>query len=541
MKIQILPEHLIDQIKAGEVIERPAHLLKEVMENSLDAQATSIEITLVNNGLELISVKDNGHGIAHQQLPLAFARHATSKITSLEELSQVRSFGFRGEALASMASISKLTCRSFISTDQGSQLEFHGPEQKHHVQLSEGSKGTVLTVKELFFNTPARLKFMRSQTSEKNALKRMLSAFFLSNPQVSFAIKWDQHDKLFFPACDFSPNDQQYLKRLQYGFLKKSSDAHRLIPVQTSHDYYTLKGLLNPFDSRQSYLFVNGRLFADKQIHSIGTQLLRQFNLTGSYLLFFTVPPEHLDVNVHPNKTFVKFHDSPLILALLTRSLKEALTQTQEQPASTIIDSAKQIEIPLSKDNESLHSLSIPTTTPVVSSVKTQSKAIELISLTPHYAFFFFQQKSYLLSRISYFKKILQDQWKVFFPEEKTVPLLVSEPFTFAEGALDYFLSEFKTYGLDLDRLSPELLVLRSWPEFFNLFSAKEFLQDFFAFLNQNPSKNLKAALQGFLEELKSDYQLTIESLLSQADFTQLLQQKIITALTEEKIELLFS
>ena len=151
-KIQLLPEHLIDQIKAGEVIERPASLLKELIENSIDAQATEIEIMVKDNGLELISIQDNGSGITFEDLPYAFCRHATSKITSFEDIYKLSNFGFRGEALAAISSISRLTCTSFPSEKptNGGKIEIHGGDQKFIIPVKGSKQGTSFFIRDLF-------------------------------------------------------------------------------------------------------------------------------------------------------------------------------------------------------------------------------------------------------------------------------------------------------------------------------------------------------------------------------------------------------
>ncbi|MBT4791013.1 MAG: DNA mismatch repair protein MutL, partial [Halobacteriovoraceae bacterium] len=198
-KINLLPEHIIDQIKAGEVIERPSTLIKEIIENSVDANSTKIEIHLRENGLELISIIDNGFGISHQELPLAFCRHATSKINHFEDLYHLSSYGFRGEALASIASISRVTCESQTKNGWG-LIKISGGETltyQHEAQANTET-GTQLFIKDLFYNTPVRMKFIQSKTSEKNHLKKILNSFLLTQYQIEFSIKWDDKEKEYY-------------------------------------------------------------------------------------------------------------------------------------------------------------------------------------------------------------------------------------------------------------------------------------------------------------------------------------------------------
>src|SRR5690554_5125892 len=181
-KIQLLPEHLIDQIKAGEVIERPSTLLKELLENSVDANASAIEVEIVGNGLDLLSVKDNGKGIPFEQLDLAFCRHATSKIERFEDIYNLFTYGFRGEALASISAVSKMTCVSNPAGEPESTIKIHGGETLaiDRDNEPEESSGTKMFVRDLFYNTPARMKFIQSKTSEKNQLKKIVNAFLLT-------------------------------------------------------------------------------------------------------------------------------------------------------------------------------------------------------------------------------------------------------------------------------------------------------------------------------------------------------------------------
>jgi DNA mismatch repair protein MutL len=204
--IRLLPEHLIDQIKAGEVIERSANVLKELIENALDAGAKQVDVEIRDNGLTLMRVSDDGHGISREQIPLAFGRHATSKINAFEDLYRLSTFGFRGEALPSIASVSRMECVSWTQDEpQGGTLRFEGGKQEalHGAEKSGRVHGTVMTIQDLFFNTPVRLKFLQSPTSEKNWLKRFFYSFVLASPQVGFSILWDDDERQFYaPTTD---------------------------------------------------------------------------------------------------------------------------------------------------------------------------------------------------------------------------------------------------------------------------------------------------------------------------------------------------
>ncbi len=325
--IKLLPEHLIDQIKAGEVVERPAALLKEIIENSLDAGAKNLDLQLIDNGLELVALEDDGHGMSYDDLPYAFARHATSKIFDYADLFKLASFGFRGEALASIASVSRLTCTSAKASGAGGKIEIHGAEMVSHTEAEGMRPGTSLFIRDLFYNTPARLKFVKSKTSEKNALKRVLDAFLLTARKSAFSIRWDQQDKSIFAAC---PDHASFLQRLERIFFKrKDSGKHQLYEIVRDFEGHRLELHISarPISgqSKQQFLFANDRLFNEKRLHQTITRGLPNLwgNESGHYACFFTVPAQKIDVNVHPNKTEIKFAREDIIFALIKAALKD--------------------------------------------------------------------------------------------------------------------------------------------------------------------------------------------------------------------------
>ncbi|MDC0255252.1 DNA mismatch repair endonuclease MutL [Bacteriovoracales bacterium] len=321
--INILPEFLVNQIKAGEVVERPASLLKELVENSIDAGSTKIEIHIIDNGLELVSVIDNGKGMTYDELPFAFCRHATSKIENLEDLYKLSSFGFRGEALASISSISRITCTSTTKNHDGGKITIYGSKQISHLPFKNNKSGTSLFIKDLFYNTPVRLKFIKSKNSEKNALKKTIQSFLLSSPNVTFVIKWDSKEKEIFKNVELN----NFHERVKKVFFKKSEDK-KLISIKYQYENYHVEGLLS---NKSQFLFVNERFFSDKTIHSL---IIRTMNsiwpegTAGHYIIKLTIPPHHLDVNVHPRKTQIKFLKSSLIYSLISSGLKQTLLET---------------------------------------------------------------------------------------------------------------------------------------------------------------------------------------------------------------------
>ena len=330
--IKLLPEHLIDQIKAGEVIERPAMVIKELVENALDAGASELNIHIINNGLDLIAVEDNGWGMSPEDLPTAFCRHATSKLERFEHLYQLLTYGFRGEALASIAAISRTRCLSAPAENpqDGGKFDINGGKQEPVLPWPSEKGGTSLYVKDLFYNTPARLKFIKSSISEKLALKRTLTSLMLANPHVSFSIKWDDKERQYYPAVD----PDKLRERVAGLFFNNNEKVNLLLPFAQEYGSLKVQGFLSTTSSRGNtgkshYILANGRTIHDPQIHRIvlnKTESLWPMGEKGHYFLRIEVPEEDIDVNIHPNKTQVKFFQTAEVLALISSALDHVCT-----------------------------------------------------------------------------------------------------------------------------------------------------------------------------------------------------------------------
>ncbi|EQC51379.1 DNA mismatch repair endonuclease MutL, partial [Bacteriovorax sp. DB6_IX] len=333
-RINLLPEHLIDQIKAGEVVERPANVLKELLENSIDAGASEVKITLKENGLDLIAIEDNGNGMYYEELPYAFCRHATSKINSFEDIYKLNTFGFRGEALASISSVSRISCHSAPQDDleQGGKLIIHGAQTVEHAYYKPSKSGTSLYVKDLFYNTPVRLKFVKSKISEKNALKRIINAFLISYPHVKFFVTWDDKDREIYPPFSM----EEKAKRITNVIGPKKTPIN-LMEANNSYLNNSIRCFVSKESSKGNagkhhYLFVNNRLFTDKKIHQIIIRNMEKywnFGETGHYIIELTVPEHEIDVNVHPNKTLIKFLKANEVFSLISASIKKLISENQ--------------------------------------------------------------------------------------------------------------------------------------------------------------------------------------------------------------------
>ncbi|MEN9559429.1 MAG: MutL, partial [Pseudomonadota bacterium] len=292
-KIHALPHLLIDQIAAGEVIERPAAALKELLENSLDAGATEIHIELINGGMDLIRIRDNGHGISATDLPLALARHATSKIASLHDLETVASYGFRGEALASIAAVAQVNIKSKIAADPyGHEITAeHGLVSA--VQPAACNQGTHISVSALFHNTPARRKFLKSAATEYAHALEWVRRAALTHPQVHFRASHQGKINLEWPAQDLAERvatilGDDWLR--QAIFLEQQAGPAQLMG-------YVLAPTATVSKSAQ-HIFVNGRYVRDRILSHALKDAFRDVlhhDAQASYVLFLSIPPEAVD------------------------------------------------------------------------------------------------------------------------------------------------------------------------------------------------------------------------------------------------------
>lgn len=322
-KIHQLNSELIDQIAAGEVIDRPASVLKELIENSLDAGASKIEVQISKGGHDLIMVSDNGNGMNEKDLRMAFRRHATSKIKILDDLVNVSTLGFRGEALPSIASISRLTARSSIDEKTSFEVKIHGSKEKSF-EPSASLKGSTFKVENLFYNTPARRKFLKKPETEQAIINKVMRRFMLGRPDVSF--KMLSNDKIVYDV----PN-QDLSNRIVsiYG----SAYEKRLLPVNMEKESYNISGFagnLSVIKKRQGeqYLFLNGRFIQNRLLNSAVYSAYQSLIKRGEYpffTLFLEMPMSYFDVNVHPAKLEVRFVNEWQVYYIIKSSISNIL------------------------------------------------------------------------------------------------------------------------------------------------------------------------------------------------------------------------
>ena len=326
-RIHALPLHLANQIAAGEVIERPASVVKELVENSLDAGANQLHIDIEGAGSKLIRVRDNGIGIHPEDLALALSRHATSKLHSSEQLSHISSLGFRGEALSSISSVSRLTLTS-RQADSECAWQLSGDESS---QISPAAHplGTTLEIRDLFFNLPARRHFLRSNKTELNHILTTLQRLALSQFEVEFQCVLSTNSSLKLPAAITLEQQQQRIAKIcGKNFINNS------LFIEQDYDDIKLKGWLGKADAHRpqtdvQYFFINGRVIRDRVITHAIRQAYADKIPSGrqpAYVLYLTIPLDRVDINVHPTKHEVRFRDARLIHGLLTSALQEALS-----------------------------------------------------------------------------------------------------------------------------------------------------------------------------------------------------------------------
>ena len=340
MAIRILPSNLVNQIAAGEVIERPSSVVKELVENAIDAGATKIEVTLVDGGKSLIVVSDNGKGMNRDELLLASERHATSKLPD-DNLFNICYLGFRGEALPSIASVSRMSIISKTATSENAwKLNIEGGVKSEPVPAAH-NQGTRIEVRDLFYTTPVRLKFLKTAAAETMQCVDVLNRIALANPSIAFYLYADDKKKINLPACQGDLFDAR-LQRL--GDVMGRTFSDNSLPIHAERENLKISGYvslptLNKANSLSQYLFVNNRPVRDKLLLGAIKGAYQDVLASNRYpmcVLFFEVEPSFVDVNVHPTKAEVRFYDNAMVRGVLVTAIRQALLQGDKQTAHTL-------------------------------------------------------------------------------------------------------------------------------------------------------------------------------------------------------------
>lgn len=322
-----------NQIAAGEVVERPASVVKELVENSIDAGATQIDIDIEQGGARLIRLRDNGNGIHKDDLPLAISRHATSKIHAADDLAQIMTLGFRGEALASIGSVSRLAITSAQENATGWQISIEG-DVLHDIAPAAHPRGTTVTVHDLFFNTPARRKFMRAEKTEFDHIDELIKRVALSSFEVGFTLRHNQKIvRQYLPTKSASHSAERLSALCGPAFVNHA------IHIEADGAGMQLTGwIAEPTFSRSQadlqYFYVNGRMVRDKLVIHAMKQAYQDVlyrDRYPAYILFLTINPTQVDVNVHPTKHEVRFRDSRIVHDFIVRSVHDALAHSHQE------------------------------------------------------------------------------------------------------------------------------------------------------------------------------------------------------------------
>jgi len=527
MSIEILPARLANQIAAGEVVERPASVIKELVENSLDAGATSIRIDIEKGGAKRIRISDNGHGIVKEELTLALSRHATSKIKDLNDLEAINSLGFRGEALASISSVARLTLTSKPAEQESAwQACAQGRDMDVTVQPAAHPNGTTIDVLDLFFNTPARRKFMRTEKTEFTHIEEVIKRIALANFKVAFTLT---HNGNIIRQYRLATTQIQYAKRVAQVCGQAFID--NALEISCQHEGLQLHGwIAQPSYTRKqndlSYSYVNGRMMKDKLINHAIRQSYNDMLPSECYpafVLFLQLDCRDVDVNVHPAKHEVRFHQgryvhdfiysvcnqalveshTPLTLPLeeeQNASIEEYRVESKEyiapltqvsdsrtpqysgtasgaytnrtQPSSAAVNAYQNLITPSAIEQQDRHSqIQVESEATIDNFVAIQKDVLEegaLQFIAPHFAACNIEQKMHLISLRHWQIKLNKEKMKALWQQNIiSQPLLLpikikvtSAQFSFVES----YLSEFERLGIVLQLVAPDRLQIRQFP-----------------------------------------------------------------------------
>lgn len=334
-KIRVLPEIVANKIAAGEIVERPASVVKELLENSLDARCRAVRVTVVSGGKRLISVQDDGEGMSQDDAILAFEHHSTSKLQTAEDLSAISTLGFRGEALPSIASVSRLTLRTKPADAglvSGSEIEIQGGVMRS-VKPVSWDKGTEITVRDLFFNVPARRKFLRSHDTELGHIARLVTHYALVHPEIRFTL--DSEGRVLVDAVAVNSVRERVYQLFGEGFLDNLIEISGQSGPVKVHGFSSRpqEQRTNPYSQ---FFYVNRRMVRDKVITSAVRKAYRNCMPASAYpvvILFLELPFEEVDVNAHPAKTEIRFRDQNTVHSLVLDSIERALVQNASIPS----------------------------------------------------------------------------------------------------------------------------------------------------------------------------------------------------------------
>ena len=536
MPIRLLSPEVASQIAAGEVIERPASVVKELLENSLDAGARSVTITIEEAGKKLIEVADDGSGIPAHELELAVSRHATSKLVRSDELFSISTLGFRGEAMASIGSVSRMTITSRVQNEQeGARLHVEGGVAGKPTKVGT-TIGTMVRVEDLFYNVPARLKFLKSDTTERRATDLLVTRYALAYPGKRFKLS-DGKNVVLQTSGD---GDRRAILAALYGV----DVAKQMLEVMSAEEGLSLTGFISPIsltrsNRREITFFINGRWVHDVSLNTALLQAYHTLLMVGRYpltALFLEIPPDEVDVNVHPAKAEVRFRNQDKIFSFVQRSARKALlayspvpnvapslwgtmrTVPAEQPRHTGLDWAIGHDEKLMVGNDQLSetgsqspreasdlqdstTTQLPRTSSQLGSIPLlrlvgQIGATYLVAEGPDGLYLVDQHAAH--ERVLFEKLMAQHAMKNIPSQSLLTPVAVTLPPPSANLLITQ-LPLLKHFGFDVEEFGPNTFQVRAMPALF---------------MGSEPSAALRALVEDF-EEDESPLQNEIEAKLA--------------------------
>lgn len=565
MKIKALPDHLINQIAAGEVVERPASVVKELVENSLDAGARRIDVTIEHGGVKLIRIQDDGCGIAQNELALALSRHATSKIGSLEDLEGVCSMGFRGEALPSIASVSRLGLTSRAEASDTAWQMTTGLDDPSPASLN---KGTLIEVHDLFYNTPARRKFLKTEKTEFSHIETLMKRLAVARFDVRFSLTHNGREIFSLPAAGQSEQKGRRLSMLLgQAFLDQS-----LLFEHESAGLRLYGWLARPTFSRSQadmqYFYVNGRMVRDRLVTHAVRQAYQDVLYHGrhpAYVVFLEIDPVKVDVNVHPTKHEIRFRDGRLAHDFIFRTLHQVIAEDAPEvtddlsTAPNMADRGATLRQGSAVENSSPHSGYSQRPMPLrvnesrgayaaamamqqpmaksadpadASSAEQEVPPLGFALAQLHGIYILAQNREglILVDMHAAHERITYEQLKTRISGEgiPSQPLLVPERVQVSEREAELAeqqLSTFSQFGLQVDRIDREVLVLRAMPALLRGADGAQLLRDLLSDLVVfGSSSRIEEEINKVLATMACHGSVRANRNLTQAEMNQLLR-----------------
>ena len=489
---------MASQIAAGEVIERPVSVVKELIENAIDAQASRIQISITEAGKRLIAVTDDGQGISQADLSLAVARHATSKISRSEDLFDIRTLGFRGEALASIGSVARLELRS-KTEDAPHAWRIHvDGGQIGQAEAASGPNGTSIRVEDLFYNVPARLKFLKAPQTESRLVTGLVTRYSLAYPQIRWQLIQDE--KLVFETT--GSGEQREILQILFG----PDDAAQLMPLSFREKDFQVRGYISSLqltrsNRREITLFVNGRWVQDPTLTAAVIRAYNTMLMVGRFpvvVLFLDLPTHQVDVNVHPSKAEVRFRNSEYVFSALQRAIRRGLlayTPVPELNTTLLWGRQVPVDFPNFSGSEADNSEALTsdwsgqppevlasredalqpalTRLPILRLVG-QVASTYLIAEGPDGLYLIDQHAAH--ERVLYDKLIAQAQAASIPSQPLVEPVTVSMS-TEKAGVLEDQLENLERLGFEVEVFGPNSFIVRAMPQIFSAGSAKEALE----------------------------------------------------------------